>query len=160
MRSKAVLGVETPAEGRSGDAPRCKCGCGKIAAPGSVYAVPGGKDNCRSRLWEASRPRLDLTGLTGPQVERAKRMVEDAVAAARQGQDRATIDARHPVKHQRDPRTSRRARIRSEVWSMLETMLGDGWCVYLDGADRRPGSVSELIELMVQRQYQNWHGGS
>lgn len=83
-------------------------------------------------------------------------MVEDAVAAARQGQDRATIDARHPVKHQRDSRTSRRARIRSEVWSMLEEMLTDDRIDLFLGVREAPTSASAAIEMMITRQYEFW----
>lgn len=104
-----------------GEARPCECGCSRPAAEGSKYY----EATCRPRAYRLRHPTVDLSGFDAKAAKRAERMISDAVEAAKQGLVRATIDARHPVKHEKDERPSCRPRLAPEAWAYLEALAED-----------------------------------
>lgn len=99
--------------------PPCACGCGRPVAEYEGRPLKYATPKCRMILFELQHPRLDLSGLSPVQAKHAARMVEEAVRAAKLGQERATVDARAEVAHGRDGRPSCRVRLNEEAWDLL-----------------------------------------
>lgn len=136
--------VQTPAEPRSDDWPRCQCGCGRPVAQRGGKPGKWAGDGCRQRYWNATHHSLDLGGLPVAGAERAKRMADEAVRAAREGLKRATVDVL-PVKHQIDPRPSCRVRVSENAWDDLDFLK-----VFL-GLPSRSAVVEALVEAATRR---------
>jgi hypothetical protein len=98
--------------------PYCKCGCAQLARPKGLYASAA----CRTRFFDSMHPRLDLSGLDDATRLRAERLVGEAVRAAKEGCERATVDARFPVRHERDTRAGGRVRLDAETWEILDEL--------------------------------------
>jgi hypothetical protein len=81
-------------------------------------------DVCRKANFGIYHPTLDLTGLSPEWARKALRMCQEAVRAARLGQERATVAADAPIIHKAeikpDVRPSCRIRLNPEHWDMLE----------------------------------------
>lgn len=136
--------VQTPAEPLSDDWPRCQCGCGRPVAQRGGKPGKWAVDGCRQRHWNACHHALDLVGLSVAEVERAKRMVDEAVRAVREGLKRATVDVL-PVKHGRDERPSCRVRVSEDVWDDLDFLM-----IFL-GLPCRSAVVEALVEVAMKR---------
>lgn len=119
----------------------CRCGCQLPARGNSQYA----SDACRTRYFDSFHPRLDLSGLDIEARKRAERLVAEAVRAAREGCERATVDAHHPVEHERDTRPSCRVRLDAETWLDLDALV-EAECF---GATR-----SEVVRRLVRRAFE------
>jgi hypothetical protein len=132
----------------------CRCGCAEPARPGSAFASTQCSNKHRRKTWDEYHPRLDLSGLPLEVAKRCQRMAEEAVRAAREGLERATVDARLPVQHGRDPRPSCRVRI-PRAWDKLEEMVGT------EAGEDRFGiiSASALVENLIAETYERWKGG-
>jgi hypothetical protein len=117
----------------------CVCGCQRPARPGSRYHQDIGPGNCKGRLFEITHPRLDLTGLRPAAAGAAAQMVKDAIAAVKQGFFRATVDASHSVKHEKDSRPSNRIRLGEVAWEKLQGL-----------ASRRGLSASAYVAELVE----------
>lgn len=144
------LPVVTPQEARSGTGAGvtlCRCGCKRPAAPGSFYFQPNGPGSCKAKFWELQHPRLDLSGVDAETCLRIKRMVEEAVRAAKEGVTRATVDASHPVKRERDARPSCRVRLDQETWDLMGEML----------ESEELASRSLLVAKLVGEEYPRWY---
>lgn len=98
----------------------CRCGCGLPCPVGQAYADV---DVCRKNQFTLFHPTLDLTGLSPEWARKALRMCEEAVRAAKLGQERATVAADTPVVHKAetkpDIRPSCRIRLSPAEWDML-----------------------------------------
>lgn len=132
----------------------CKCGCGEPARPSSDYASVQCSNKYRRKTWDQYHPRLDLSGLPLETAERCTRLAEEAVRAGKEGLERATVDARDPVKHERDGRPSCRVRIPG-AWEMLQEMVGTEEGQKAFGRT----SASGLVEVLVVEAYSKWKGG-
>lgn len=135
--------VQTPAEAQSEPWPTCGCGCGAPVAQRGGKPGRWAGDGCRQRYWNATHHSLDLGGLPVAGAERAKKMADEAVRAAREGLKRATVDVL-PVKHQIDPRPSCRVRVSEDVWDDLDFLK-----VFL-GLPCRSAVVEALVEAATR----------
>lgn len=115
----------------------CQCGCGRPAAEGSKYASSG----CRNALFALQHPRVDLSGLSPEAAKRAKRLLDEAVRAAKEGLERATVDMTHEVKHQRDERPSNRLRLSGEGWDLADLLAALWGCSRSRAAERAMAEV-------------------
>lgn len=120
----------------------CKCGCGLEAPPGATFASGA----CRSRHWHQRHPKVDLGNVPPEEAARARRLIEEATRAAKLGLERATIDSRFPVHHERDPRPSCRPRLDTETWEALE------WLKLHDAAASLSAVVRRLVREEVERR--------
>lgn len=134
----------------------CECGCGYSARPGSRFASRQCSNKRRRMTWDEYHPRLDLSGLPLDVAKRCLRMAEEAVKAARQGLERATVDARSPVQHERDPRPSCRVRLTPAVFEVLDEMVADGWGSGVCANKSR----SRICEAVILWEYERWKGGA
>jgi len=154
-----LFGVQTPPEGikatgqgvEGESAPVCLCGCEQ-----PVPRLPNGKwakwakDGCRQRHWNAKNTAFDLSMLSPAKQEQAKRMMQEALKAARMGQKRATVDAERPVSHEAaaerpDTRPSCRVRLSPDTWDDLQ-ILAD-----IFGDKSRSAVVERLVGAAVSR---------
>jgi hypothetical protein len=98
----------------------CRCGCGLPCPVGQAYADA---DVCRKNQFTLFHPTLDLTGLSPEWARKALRMCQEAVRAAKLGQERATVAADALIAHKNevkpDVRPSCRIRLDPEFWDML-----------------------------------------
>lgn len=125
----------------------CLCGCGIPAREGSKYA----SSPCRTRYFDSMHPRLDLSGLEMEARKRAERLAGEAVRAAKEGCERSTIDARHPVKHERDTRPSCRVRLDQYTWDGLALLAEEmGLTEGPDGQEIEPNRSAVVRSLVRQ----------
>ncbi len=123
----------------------CRCGCGMPVAWRGGKPGKWAKDGCRQRRWNLTHPVLDLRGLSVVQAERAKRMAEEAVLAARENLKRATVDVL-PVKHgRRDNRPSCRVRLDEETFDDLDFLR------IVLGLPSRSAVVRALVSAAIKR---------
>jgi hypothetical protein len=128
----------------SGDSVLCGCGCGLPVAWRGGKPGKWAEDGCRQRHWNLTHPVLDLRGLSVVQAERARRMAEEAVLAAREGLKRATV-AVLPVKHCKDERPSCRVRVDLDTWEDLD------WLMAFLNLPSRSAVVRALARVAVRR---------
>lgn len=123
----------------------CRCGCGLPCPVGQAYADV---DVCRKNRFTIFHPTLDLTGLSPEWARKALRMCQEAVRAAKLGQERATVAADTPIVHKAevkpDVRPSCRIRLDPEFWDMLEK-IQETWQL---------GSPTAAARLAIEKERQ------
>lgn len=150
MLSDWQLAPDTPLRGA------CACGCG-LPVPSQYDGAIGGyvplqkyadPELCRRAIYALMHPTLDLSGMLPEKAKQAARMAEEAVRAAKLGQERATVDARSTVEHIKatwpDDRPSCRLRVTPRHFELLAEIKALGF--------HAGESFSAIVMNLIERE--------